>query len=105
MFAKIVGGIHVLGLDGFVDKDLESGKVRKIELTTKSRIESLVEPLLLLGVGGDLLGSIASKTVELPTKLINGPSSLGEIAELLSLAVHESLRNVMPAKSITELIP
>jgi hypothetical protein len=60
---------------------------------------------LLLGVGGDLLGSIAGKTIELPTKLINGPSSLGEIAELLSLAVHESLRNVMLAKSVTELIP
>ena len=105
MLAGILGSDHILRLDGLVDKDLECGKVMKIEFAMKSRIESLAEPLLLLGVGGDLFRSIAGKTIELPTKLINGPSSLGEIAELLSLAVHESLRNVMLAKSVTELIP
>src|ERR1041385_5080826 len=105
VLAGILGSDHILCLDGLFDKDLECGEVMEIQLATKSRIESLAEPLLLLGVGGDLLGSIAGKTIALPTKLINGPSSLGEIAELLSLAVHESLRNVMLAKSITELIP
>src|ERR1041385_1254173 len=105
MLAGVLGSDHILRLDGLVDENLEFGKVMKIELVTKSRIESLAEPLLLLGVGGDLLGSIAGKTIELPTKLINSPSSLGDIAELLSLAVHESLRNVMLAKSVTELIP
>src|SRR4051812_44525610 len=77
----------------------------KIEIATKSRIESTAEPLLLLGVGRDLLRSIAGKTIEVPTKLVNGPSSLGEIAKLLSLAVHESIWNVMLTKSDTELIP
>src|ERR1041385_2263262 len=105
VLAGILGSDHILRLDGLVDKDLECGEVMEIQLATKSRIESLAEPLLFLGVGGDLFSSITSKSVELPTKLINIPSSFGEIAELLSLAVHESLRNVMLAKSVTELIP
>src|ERR1041385_2274830 len=105
VLTEILGSDHILRLDGLVDKDLECGEVMEIQLATKFRIESLAEPLLLLGVGGDLFRSIAGKTIELPTKLINGPSSLGEIAELLSLAVHESLRNVMLAKSVTKLIP
>ena len=70
MLAEVSGSDHVLRLDGLVDKDLECGEVMKIELTTKSRIESLAEPLLLLGVGGDLFSSITSKSVELPTKLL-----------------------------------
>src|SRR3954468_16331372 len=95
MLAKISGSDHVLRLDGLVDKDLEGGEVMKIHLTAELRIESTAEPLLLLGVGGDLLGSIASKTVELPTKLINGPSSLGVIAKLLTFTVHKTLGDVM----------
>ena len=105
MLAEVTGGVHILRLDGLVDKDLECGEVMKIQLTTESRIESLAEPLLLLGVGGDLFRSIASKSIELPTKLIHGPSTLHEIAELLSFAVHESFRNVVLTKSVTELIP
>ena len=105
MFAKVIGGVHVLGLDGFVDKDLEGGKVMKVELTTKSRIEATTEPLLFLGVGGDLFSGIASKSVELTTKLVNNPSALGEVAELLTLAVHKTLRDVMLMECSAEFIP
>src|SRR4051812_40888518 len=52
VFAEIIGGVHVLRLDGLVDKDLEGGEVMKIKLTTESRVESTAEPLLLLGFGG-----------------------------------------------------
>ena len=76
MLAKIFGSDHVLRLDGLVDKDLEGGEVMKIELTTESRIESPAEPLLFLGVRGDLFSGMASKSVELMTKLVNGPPTL-----------------------------
>src|ERR1041385_8017681 len=105
MFAKIIGGVHVLCLDGFVDKDLEGGKVMQIELTTESRIESTTEPLLFLGVGGDFFSCITSKSVELTTKLINSPSALGEVAELLTVAVHKTLWNVVLTEGGAEFLP
>src|SRR3954467_7996036 len=105
MFAEFVVGVHVLYLDGLVDKDLECGKVMKVELTTKSSVEATTEPLLFLGVGGDFFGSITSKSVELTTKLINGPSALGEVAELLTLAVHETFGNVVLAEGRAEFLP
>src|SRR3954468_9513667 len=64
-----------------------------------------MEPLLLLCVGGDFFGSITSKSVELTTKLVNRPSALGEVVELLTLAVHKTLGNVVLMKNITKLIP
>src|ERR1041385_3856329 len=64
-----------------------------------------MEPLLLLGVGGDLFSSITSKSVELMTKLVNNPSALGEVAELLMLAVHKTLWNVVLTEGSAELIP
>src|SRR4051812_17240270 len=104
VLAEISGGVHVLHLYGLVDKDLEGGEVMQVELTTESRIESHMEPLLFLGVSGDLFSSIASKSVKLTTKLVNGPPALGEVVELVTLVVHESFRNVMLTKSLTELI-
>src|SRR3954449_10660994 len=95
MFAEVIGGVHVLRLDGLVEKDLEGGKFMQVELMTESRIESTAEPLLLLGVGGDLFSSITSQSVELMTKLVNSPPALGEVAELLTLAVHKTLWNVV----------
>src|SRR3954464_12299327 len=105
MFAEIIGGVHVLCFDGLVDKDLECGKVMKIELTTESSVEATTEPLLFLGVGGDFFGSITSQPVELTTKLINGPSALSEVAELLTLAVHKTLGNVVLAEGRAEFLP
>src|SRR3954467_12514947 len=71
----------------------------------ESGIDSTTEPFLLLGVGGDFFSSITSKSVELTTKLVNGPSALGEVAELLTLAVHKTLWNVVLAEGSAELIP
>src|ERR1041385_1845765 len=105
MFAKIIGGVHVLCLDGFVDKDMEGGKVMQIELATESRIESTTEPLLFLGVGGDFFSSITSKSVEFTTKLVNSPSALSEIAELLTLAVHKTFGDVVLAEGSAEFLP
>src|ERR1041385_5773345 len=75
------------------------------ELTTESGIEPTTEPLLLLGIGGDLFSSITSKSVELMTKLVTSPSALGEVAELLTLAVHETLGNVVLTEGSAKLIP
>src|ERR1041385_1440462 len=105
VFAKVIEGVHVLGLDGFVDKDLESGKVVKDELTTKSRVEATTEPVLFLGVGGDFFNRITSKSIELTTKLINSPSALGEVAELLTLAVHKTFGDVVLAEGSAEFLP
>src|SRR3954471_13502486 len=105
VFAKVVGGVHVLGLDGLVDKDLECGKVMKVELATESGVEATTEPLLFLGVGGNFFGSVKSQSVELTTKLINGPSALSEVAELLTLAVHETLGNVVLTEGRAEFLP
>src|SRR3954463_12653977 len=105
MLAEISRGVHVLRLDGLVDKDLEGGKVMQVELTTESRIESSTEPLLLLGVGGDLFGSITSQSVELTTKLVNSPPALREVAKLFTLAVHKTLGNVVLTECSAELIP
>src|SRR4051812_16756747 len=105
MFAKVVGGVHVLCLDGLVDKDLEGGKIMKVELATESTIEATTEPLLFLGVGGDFFSCITSKSVELTTELVNCSSALSEVTELLTLAVHETLGNVVLAKRDAELLP
>src|ERR1044071_2866992 len=77
----------------------------KVELTTKSRIEATTEPLLFLGVGGDFFCSITSKSVELTTKLINCPPALGEVAELLTLAVHKTFGDVVLTEGRTEFLP
>src|SRR4051812_36181510 len=105
MLAELGGGVHVLCLDGLVDKDLEGGKVMKIQLTAKPRIESPTKPFLLLGVGGDLFSCIMNQSVEFMTKLVHGPSSLGEVAELLTLEVHKTLGDVMIMECCAELIP
>src|SRR3954466_1322227 len=105
MFAKVVGGVHVLCLDGLVDKDLECGKVMKVELATESTVEATTEPLLFLGVGGDFFSCITSKSVELTTKLVHGSSALSEVTEFLTLAVHETLGNVVFAERSAEFFP
>src|SRR3954468_10536027 len=105
MFAEIIGGVHVLCFDGLVDKDLECGKVMKVELATESGVEATTEPLLFLGVGGDFFSCITSKSVELTTKLVNGSSALSEVTEFLTLAVHETFGDVVLAERGTELLP
>src|SRR3954468_13349001 len=95
MLAELGGGVHVLCLDGLVDKDLEGGKVMKVKLTAEPSVESPTEPFLLLGVGGDLLKCITGQPVELMAVLINNPSTLREVAQLLTFAVHKTLWNVV----------
>ena len=105
MLAELSGGVHVVRLDGLVDKDLEGGKVMKIQLTAEPRIQSPTEPFVLLGVGGDLFSCVTSQPVELTAVLINRPSSLCEVAELLTFEVHKTLRNVMLTERSAELVP
>src|SRR3954464_5383818 len=105
MLADFSGDVHVLCLDGLVYKDLEGGKVMKIKLTAEPSVESPTEPLLLLGVGGDLLSCITGQPVELTAVLVNSPSTLGEVAELLTFAVHKTLRNVVLTERSAELVP
>src|SRR3954464_237647 len=105
VLAELGGGVHVLCLDGLVDKDLEGGKVMKIKLTAEPCVESPTKPFLLLGVGGDLLKCITGQPVELTVVLVNSPSTLREVAELLTFAVHKTLGNVVLTERSTELVP
>src|SRR3954470_23057053 len=105
MLADFGGGVHVLCLDGLVYKDPEGGKVMKVKLTAEPSVESPVEPFLLLGVGGDLLKCITGKPVELTAILVNSPSTLREVAELLTFAVHQTLWDVVLTERSAELIP
>src|SRR3954462_15942839 len=77
----------------------------KVKLTTEPCVESSVEPFLLLGVGGHFFKCITGQPVELTVVLVNSPSSLREVAELLTFAVHQSLRNVVLTERSAELVP
>src|SRR3954471_20403023 len=72
---------------------------------TKDGAKSLTEPCLLSGIGGDLILGIMSKTVELSHILMNRHLSLTQIAELFFLALHQLIKNVVPSKGNTELLP
>src|SRR3954469_25885701 len=105
MLADFGGGVHVLCLDGLVYKDMEGGKVMKVKLTAEPSDESFAEPLLLLGVGGDLLSCITGQPVELTAVLVNSPSTLCEVVELLTFSVHQTLGNVVLTECGAEFIP
>ena len=75
------------------------------KFAAKLRAKSLAEPCLLLSVGGYLFRSISCQIPKLMTICIHSQPSLGEIAELFPLAIHESFRNVMLTESFTEFIP
>ena len=77
----------------------------QVEITAQLGVETLSEPSLLLGVRGHLFCSIASEVLKLSTVSINSHLTLGETTELFSLAVNESQRNVMLAKSLGEISP
>ena len=77
----------------------------KVKLTAEPGVKSSAEPFLLLGVGGDFFSCITSKSVELTTELVNGPPALSEVAELLTLAVHKTLGNVVLAEGRAEFLP
>src|SRR3954471_11916447 len=77
----------------------------KVELTTESSVEATTEPFLLLGIGGDLFSCITGQPVELTAVLVNSPSSLGEVAKLLTFTVHETLGDVVLTECGAELIP
>src|ERR1043165_2491180 len=105
MLAELGGGVHVLCLNGLVDKDLEGGKVMKVKLTAEPGVESPTEPFLLLRVGGDLLSCVTGQPIELTAVLVNSPSTLCEVAELLTFTVHKTLWNVMLTERSAELVP
>src|ERR1043165_6954438 len=105
MLAELGGGVHVLCLNGLVDKDLEGGKVMKVKLTAEPGVESPTEPFLLLRVGGDLLSCVTGQPIELTAVLVNSPSTLCEVAELLTFAVHKTLWDVMLTERSAELVP
>src|SRR3954465_410132 len=77
----------------------------KVELTTESSVEAMAEPFLLLGVGGDFFSCVTGQPVELTAVLVNSPSSLGEVAELLTFTVHKTLGDVVLTECGAELIP
>src|SRR3954466_14437827 len=90
VLAELGGGVHVLCLDGLVDKDLEGGKVMKVKLTAEPSVEPPTEPFLFLGVGGDLFSCVTnrlnsrlySSTVLLPWMRLQNSSHLWSIRPL-----------------------
>src|SRR3954469_3164075 len=77
----------------------------KVKLTAEPCVESSAEPFLLLGVGGDFFSCITGQPVELTAVLVNSPSTLREVAEFLTFAVHQTLGNVVLTERSTELVP
>ena len=77
----------------------------QVEITTQLGVETLPEPSLLLGVRGHFFCGIASKVLGLSVVSINSHLTLGETTELFSLAIDEGFRNVMLAKSLSEISP
>src|SRR3954464_5682305 len=77
----------------------------KVKLTAEPSVKSTTEPFLLLGVGGDLFSCITGQPVELTAVLVNSPSTLGEVAELLTFTVHKTLGDVVLTECGAELIP
>ena len=77
----------------------------KVKLTAECSVESSAEPFLLLRISGDIIKCITGQPVELTVVLVNSPSTLGEVAELLTFAVHKTLWNVMLTERSAELIP
>src|SRR3954469_18952472 len=77
----------------------------KVKLTAECNVESSAEPFLLLGVGGDFIKCITGQPVELTAVLVNCPSTLREVAELLTFAVHQTLWDVVLTERSAELVP
>src|SRR3954466_12921801 len=101
----LVGELSCLCVNGLVHKSLEYIAMVKMEITTQLGVETLPEPSLLLGVCGHFFCSIAGEVLKLSTVSINSHLTLGETTELFSLAIDESFRNVMLAKSLSEISP
>src|ERR1043165_4130052 len=77
----------------------------KVELTSECGVESSAKPFLLLGVSGNFIMCITGQLVEFMAVLVNSPSTLREVAELLTFAVHQTLRDVVLTKRSAELVP
>src|SRR3954447_13254612 len=77
----------------------------KVKLTAEPSVKSTTEPFLLLRVGGDFFSCVTGQTVELTAVLVNSPSTLGEVAELLTFTVHKTLGDVVLTECGAELIP
>ena len=101
----LVSELSYLCINGLVHKSLESITMMKVEITMQLRVETLPEPSPLLSVRGHFFCSIAGEVLKLSTVSINSHLTLGETTELFSLAVNESLRNVMLAKNLGEISP
>src|SRR3954468_4207613 len=76
-----------------------------VKLTAEPCVKSSAEPFLLLGVGGDFLMCITGQPVEVTAVLVNSPSTLREVAELLTFTVHQTLGNVVLTERGAELVP
>src|SRR3954469_24998077 len=68
-------------------------------------LQSFSESLLFAGVGADVFLSIAGQLQEFPMIFINSCLALTELAELLLLLVHQSLRNVPCTEGYLEFLP
>ena len=68
-------------------------------------VQTIAKPLLLLGVRGGLITSVASQKRELMAVAYHSLGTLHETTKLLFLPVHESFRNVVALENHLELFP
>ena len=82
------------------DLEILADKGRKVRTIMKDKCElyfkmqSFSESLLFASAGGDVSLSIAGQLKEFPMIFINSCRSLTELAEILLLLVHQTLRKV-----------
>src|ERR1043165_2095498 len=77
----------------------------KVQLSAECGVESSAKPFLFLGVSGNFIMCITGQPVEFTAVLVNSHSTLREVAELLTFAVHQTLWDVVLTKRSTELVP
>src|SRR3954470_8771515 len=68
-------------------------------------LQSFSEALLFASVGGDVFLSIAGQLQEFPMIFINSCLALTELAKLLLLLVHQTLRNMPGTEGYLEFLP
>ena len=81
-------------LESLADKGRKIRTIMKDKCEFYFRMQTFTESLLFASVGGDVSLSIARQLKEFPMIFINSCLALTELAEILLLLVHQTLRKV-----------
>src|SRR3954470_12751592 len=92
-------------LKNFADERCKVCTIKEGKCELYLGLQSFSESLLFASVGGDVFLSIAGQLKEFPMIFINSCLALTELAKLLLLLVHHSLRNVPCTEGYLEFLP